>query len=1290
MFRENSTEMLDIINRFSMNDRHCFIGYLMDTLNNDIINKVQAWQKYEVTLFYISALASGFNSKDNKIVPVLLKLLPSIPTKSVELAKTSIILLGKCSSYLQEHKDNLEKVIADMIPAFACTELLKSASNAFLSITANRKCALHLSPNILTIIDLCSPHLNSHQTHPSIATVYEALIYIIHVIPSDKMMPPFKKLIEPVVENIGRIITSEQPAKSLPLLKIQLQIIEKITNIIDVDDVYEDKKSHPLFPFFKIVIPQMKELLKLFSSDCQIIESVISEFINEILNQVTDTYNRYPLSQLLQVVSAVGNSSKSQNIEEKLAECYTIISTTTLNLLRSETKHDMSMHLPVSHPLREYPIDPNFLLNFSVRPDLSREYFNMIQNALKTVPQCVDQQIVCAMATYIIHNLLDINDLLTSRNCFTFLSTAIMLVKSADTRAARFVEIINELIKNHGRILIRNLLVGVSSVFPSNLLPNVAEVFHAYASAYPTPFRQEASKILIKSPFLEGTVETSDKQIFLNQIQRVSDNKSDYRFAIQAFAILCKVKINKMESSSTSRFKHSFRRQDLRVTLLCDGLGTVSEKGNKLIKDEVSKILDIIQTNPNMSAKINADSQTSNSQWQKIIRHLSNIYEVSFTVGPKCILSTLDLIILLIDEKCIVSSMVENNKALVDYFLETTLRNILHIDEDVLTKISKMVFATSQFKNHSVLLEVQILFYIYEHLKFTSDFLNHIRDSIKKILGSLFENFEPQSWFHSLYKNHLILTDHQIPISDSIFIFKYLSMKSHTYLKDVPSDINSKTSLEFRTKVYPLELIAFIIREFGGRMKEFSQLNEGALNYSWPLIIETGFSSNVVIFEHSLNLFLNLIVHNREHLKSEIGDYFSDVILPYLERHSNSKSNPHTHQILILEFLIKLCEYPDIISDIYINYDCNIHYKDIFQRLVESICKISKKDIQSYKNLDEIKVMDLSLEFIVQLLKSVSGEVNTNKDRLGGEDNQFQRNKFHKLEIRDAISKFEKDIKGSLKILQELNFINVSDPIRMALFLKNTEKLDKVSIGAYISEPKNTQILERYTDLFDFSGYEVDTAIRHFLNHFRLSGESQRVERIIESFSKRFYNNNSERLNAKGLSDTDVFVLSYSIIMLSTDLHTASIKNHITKKEWIDNYNRARPKESTNSFNKQYLEDIYARISSQPLSLNKDGEESILSTRRRANSIYDQGDPEDSNNNNVNSTEIFHRSEFAQHIKSMFTMVWPEILDSLGVILGKGKVQYKQLCVEGINVGLATLPLLKNTAEHKIVVSLRC
>ena len=78
-----------------------------------------------------------------------------------------------------------------------------------------------------------------------------------------------------------------------------------------------------------------------------------------------------------------------------------------------------------------------------------------------------------------------------------------------------------------------------------------------------------------------------------------------------------------------------------------------------------------------------------------------------------------------------------------------------------------------------------------------------------------------------------------------------------------------------------------------------------------------------------------------------------------------------------------------------------------------------------------------------------------------------------------------------------------------------------------------------YVDQMDFSDKDFVTALRAFLEGFRLPGEAQKIDRMMEKFASRYVDTNTKQTI---FASADVaYVLAYSIILLTTDLHSSQV-----------------------------------------------------------------------------------------------------------------------------------------------------
>lgn len=61
---------------------------------------------------------------------------------------------------------------------------------------------------------------------------------------------------------------------------------------------------------------------------------------------------------------------------------------------------------------------------------------------------------------------------------------------------------------------------------------------------------------------------------------------------------------------------------------------------------------------------------------------------------------------------------------------------------------------------------------------------------------------------------------------------------------------------------------------------------------------------------------------------------------------------------------------------------------------------------------------------------------------------------------------------------------------------------------------------------------------RTFLNGFRLPGEAQKIDRLMEKFAERYVSCNPDAFKSADVA----YVLAYSVIMLNTDAHNPQVK----------------------------------------------------------------------------------------------------------------------------------------------------
>ncbi|KAI0305683.1 hypothetical protein B0F90DRAFT_1815266 [Multifurca ochricompacta] len=96
----------------------------------------------------------------------------------------------------------------------------------------------------------------------------------------------------------------------------------------------------------------------------------------------------------------------------------------------------------------------------------------------------------------------------------------------------------------------------------------------------------------------------------------------------------------------------------------------------------------------------------------------------------------------------------------------------------------------------------------------------------------------------------------------------------------------------------------------------------------------------------------------------------------------------------------------------------------------------------------------------------------------------------------------------------------------------------------------NKIALRHYIDNFDFSGLRLDLAFRRLCAKLFLKAETQQVDRILEEFSRRYWDCNPGSLFG---NSGVVHAVAYSLLLLNTDLHVADLATRMSRGQFVRN-----------------------------------------------------------------------------------------------------------------------------------------
>ena len=275
-----------------------------------------------------------------------------------------------------------------------------------------------------------------------------------------------------------------------------------------------------------------------------------------------------------------------------------------------------------------------------------------------------------------------------------------------------------------------------------------------------------------------------------------------------------------------------------------------------------------------------------------------------------------------------------------------------------------------------------------------------------------------------------------------------------------------------------------------------------------------------------------------------------------------------------------LVRIPSYMVELFVNYDCEIDRSDLCTDMVGLLSRNAFPDSATWSTTN---VPPLCLD-------SLLGYVQWMAERLDDEPvtadlphpRALREQRARKKVIIRGATKFNESPKGGIAFLAAQGIISdPNDPHAVTSFLKGTTRIDKKVLGDFISKKSNDAILDSFMDLFDFRGLRVDEALRQLLNSFRLPGESQLIERIVTVFADKYF----ARAEPKEIADKDaLFVLTYAIIMLNTDLYNPNVKDQARMK-FNDFSRNLRGVNGGGNFEPEYLQDIYDAIKSREIVL---------------------------------------------------------------------------------------------------------
>jgi len=401
-----------------------------------------------------------------------------------------------------------------------------------------------------------------------------------------------------------------------------------------------------------------------------------------------------------------------------------------------------------------------------------------------------------------------------------------------------------------------------------------------------------------------------------------------------------------------------------------------------------------------------------------------------------------------------------------------------------------------------------------------------------------------------------------------------------------------------KSKILSLELILSILE--CPSVRRNTQFIEAVKQALFESLLTNSVSPIGKIFATALDIFALLLKNfDISLLVNETGVFINQVFVYILE----SENSSFTHKKKVLEILgSAIFSDGKLVVDLFALFDCSLDEPNVVELCLIALKNTVVVGTKQNNNGVEIEISSAVLHCFKNLLSSTLALSASNAPlaAIEAEDSSSDKpepveslqppssssSKQRKQLLQQGVDLFKAKPNKGMDFLIEHQFIASRSPEVVAQALCEFQpSLDKTAIGDFLGENKgfNLECFYALVERMHFEGKELDVALRVFLSHFRLPGEAQKIDRIMEKFAEKFSHDNPGRYaNADA-----AYVLSFAVIMLNTDLHSAQIKKKMTMEEFVK---LGKGINTEIEIVQAELERLYRNIQAEAISLSEDDE----------------------------------------------------------------------------------------------------
>ena len=215
----------------------------------------------------------------------------------------------------------------------------------------------------------------------------------------------------------------------------------------------------------------------------------------------------------------------------------------------------------------------------------------------------------------------------------------------------------------------------------------------------------------------------------------------------------------------------------------------------------------------------------------------------------------------------------------------------------------------------------------------------------------------------------------------------------------------------------------------------------------------------------------------RSTLRAEIGALYPLIILRPLERGGVNHSGLQKHAIAALRGLEQICSHPQVLVDIFVNFDCSMQASNLFERTVNSLAREASNPPKQFpqgwaaakssllKAIDSLDTWAGPLKPWLNDASNPEEEASTEEAFAGRDEDvlrQIHLDKAKKSSLKEGLAYFNQEPIKGVDYLVEANVIE-SDPDSIAQFLVgHGSELDPEAVGELLGHHDERSIKVRW------------------------------------------------------------------------------------------------------------------------------------------------------------------------------------------------------------------------------------